>query len=192
MPKPRADAITRWAYGDPATKWAKQIVSGELPAGQLMKLAAKRHLDDKEKHPELWHKDRAAKVLEFFPRCLTVTAGAKAGEPFHLPGFLSFVVGSLFGWYTPSGRLRFREAWLELPKGQVKTPLAAAVGLYLMGWHNIRRAEVYSIAKDRTQANVLFSRCGCAVPHVSPGLRAVAGVVRRGSHPRHGGDGVVC
>jgi phage terminase large subunit-like protein len=72
--------------------------------------------------------------LGFFPACLTVTAGAKAAEPFNLPSYTTFVVGSLFGWYRKeSGRLRFRTSWVEAGKGQIKSPVAAALGLYTMG-----------------------------------------------------------
>lgn len=39
------------------------------------------------------------------------------------------------GWLNATGRLRFRRGWLETGKGQAKSPLMAAIGLYLMGWY---------------------------------------------------------
>jgi phage terminase large subunit-like protein len=58
--------------------------------------------------------------------------------------------------FRADGRLRFREAWIETAKGSVKSPLAAAIGLYTLAFRGIARAECYAIAKDRNQANVLF------------------------------------
>jgi phage terminase large subunit-like protein len=105
----------------------------------------------------VWRADKAVEALEFFPSVLKVTAGALAGEPFNLPSYTTFVVGSLFGWYREvSGRLRYRSAWVEAGKGQIKSPVAAALGLYTLIARDIPRAECYAIAKDRQQANVLF------------------------------------
>lgn len=144
---------------DPTTAWALDVVEGRIVAGELAIRACRRHLDDLEhghKRGLIWKPDMAADALGFFPAMLTVTAGAKAGEPFYLPSYTTFVVGSLFGWHRQDGRLRFRTAWIEAGKGQIKSPLAAAIGLYTLAYRGIPRAECYAIAKDRNQANVLF------------------------------------
>jgi phage terminase large subunit-like protein len=145
---------------DPVTYWAQEVVDGWITSGQYGRLACQRHLDDLKYGHERgleWRPEEARKALGFFPSCLTVTAGAKAGEPFNLPSYTTFVVGSLFGWFRKgSGRLRFRTSWVEAGKGQIKSPVAAALGLYTMGFRGIPRAECYAIAKDRNQANVLF------------------------------------
>lgn len=153
MPTPVAPA-------DPTTAWARDVVEGRIVAGEFAIRACRRHLDDLEKGHErdlVWRPDKAAHALGFFPAMLTVTAGAKAGERFNLPSYTTFVVGSLFGWYRKeSNRLRFRTAWVEAGKGQIKSPVAAAIGLYTLAYRGIPRAECYAIAKDRNQANVLF------------------------------------
>jgi phage terminase large subunit-like protein len=151
---PPADALT-----DPATAWARDVVDGRVVSGDLMRRACERHLRDIVDGPCRglhWRPERAAHALGFFPSVLSVTAGAKVGEPFHLPSYTTFVVGALFGWMRDTGRRRFRHAWLELGKGQIKSPMMAAIGLYIMGYCGIARSEVYAIAKDRNQANVLF------------------------------------
>ena len=145
--------------GDPVTAWALDVVEGRIVSGDLAIRASRRHLDDLEnghKRGLIWNSDAAAKALRFFPAMLTVTAGAKAGERFNLPSYTTFVVGSLFGWHQQDGRLRFRTAWVEAGKGQIKSPVAAAIGLYTLAFRGIPRAECYAIAKDRNQANVLF------------------------------------
>ena len=114
---------------DPATAWVRDVVEGRIVSGELAIRACRRHLDDLERGHErglIWKPEAAAKALRFFPAMLTVTAGAKAGERFNLPSYTAFVVGSLFGWHRADGRLRFRTAWVEAGKGQIKSPVAAA------------------------------------------------------------------
>lgn len=144
---------------DPATRWAHEVVAGRIVAGELVRLAAERHLRDlRDGARRGLHFDVASaqRVLGFLPALLTVTAGSAAGQPFRPLPWHEFVAGSLFGWKTESGRLRFRRAWLETGKGQAKSPLMAAIGLYMMGWYGVPRSEVYSIGQDRATASVLF------------------------------------
>ncbi len=87
---------------------------------------------------------------------LSITAGPKAGQPFDLLPWHLFSVGSLFGWLTSSGRLRFRSGWLETGKGQAKSPVMGGIGIYMTGYYGVPRAEAYSIGQDKATANVLF------------------------------------
>lgn len=144
---------------DPTTQWALDVVAGRIISGELGKFAAERHLRDLKDGAARglrFDEEAAARALGFFPAVLTVTAGALEGKPFLPLPWHRFVIGSLFGWKKESGRLRFRQAWLETGKGQAKSPLMAAIGLYMMGWHGVQRSEVYAIGQDRATANVLF------------------------------------
>jgi phage terminase large subunit-like protein len=156
---------------DPTTAWARDVVSGKVTAGELVRYAADRHLrdlKDGQKRGLFWRPEKAAHALGFFPAVLSITAGASAGQPFNLLPWHVFAVGSLFGWRKDSGRMRFRAGWLETGKGQAKSPLMAAIGLDLMGYYGIQRSEVYSIGQDRATANVLFkdavAMCRAPIP----------------------------
>ena len=120
-----------------------------------------------------WRPDAAAHALGFLPAVLAVTDGPSAGQPFHPLAWHTFVVGSIFGWRTATDRLRFRSAWLETGKGQAKSPLMAAIGLYIMGWFEIPRAQVYALGNDKATANVLFrdaaAMCRADIPDQDEG-----------------------
>jgi phage terminase large subunit-like protein len=155
----------------PTTQWADDVVKGRIVAGELARAAAERHLRDRTDGPSRglhWDEASAVRAQRFFPSVLSITAGASVGKPFELLPWHLFSVGSLFGWHKESGRLRFRQAWLETGKGQAKSPLMAAIGLYLMGWYGIARSEVYAIGQDRATANVLFkdavAMCRAPIP----------------------------
>lgn len=156
---------------DPTTRWCEDVVAGRIISGELGILAAERHLRDQVDGPARgihWAPERAMRAIGFFPACLSITAGAMVGKKFELLPWHKFMVGQLFGWHRDSGRLRFRSAWAETGKGQAKSPLMAGIGLYMMGYHGIRRAEGYAIGQDRRTANVLFqdavAMCRAPIP----------------------------
>lgn len=156
---------------DPTTTWARSVVAGKVVAGELVASAAERHLRDLKDGKARglhWRPEFAERAFGFFPAVLSITEGAKEGKPFDLLPWHTFCVGSLFGWRKDSGRMRFRSGWLETGKGQAKSPLMAAIGLYMGGWYGIRRAKVYSIGQDRNTANVLFkdavAMCRAPIP----------------------------
>lgn len=147
------------------------MIRGQIIAGELVCHAAERHLRDLRDGGQrglFWLPDKATHAIGFFPAVLTISEGAKAGAPFDLLPWTMFCVGSLFGWRRADGRLRFNSSWWETGKGQAKSPAMAAVGLYLMGYYGIARAEVYAIAWEKDQANVLFkdavAMCRAPIP----------------------------
>lgn len=159
------------AAADPVTAWAQAAVRGDFVVGDLVRLAAERHLRDlrdAESRGYFWRPDLAQQVLDFFPSVFTITDGPAAGKPFHLIPYQTFCAGSLMGWVNADGRWRFRSAWIETGKGQAKSPLMAGLGLYAMGWCGFPRSQVYSIAANKQTANVLFkdatAMCRAQIP----------------------------
>lgn len=170
-PREQQTATSARFPNDPTTAWAHDVVEGRIIAGELVRYAAERHLRDLKdgaRRGLYWRPERAAHAIGFFPAVLSITAGAKAGEPFHLLPWHVFGVGSLFGWRKESGRMRFRSAWWETGKGQAKSPMMAGVGIYMGGYYGIPRSEIYSIGQDRATANVLFkdavAMCRAPIP----------------------------
>lgn len=144
---------------DPATEYALKVVDGKIVAGEFVRETCKRHLRDLDqgsKRGLSFDADKAKYHCGFFPAVLTVTEGVAAGKPFNLLAWHEFVVASLFGWRDSENNRRFRMAWLETGKGQAKSPLMAGIGLNMLGFAGKKRSEVYAIAGDRDQANVLF------------------------------------
>lgn len=166
------------------------MVSGKIVSGEFVRAAAQRHLTDLVEGPKrglVWSAADAQRAIDFFPSVLSVTAGMKAGQPFHLLGWMLFCAGNLFGWHSASGRLRFRHGWIETGKGQAKSPFMAATGIYMAGFRGVPRAEAYAIAWDKDQANVPFkdavAMCRADVPGHDEGetLESLGHAVIRGT-----------
>lgn len=147
------------ALTDQTTQYARDVTEGKIVAGEFVRHQCARHLRDLETGSERglqWDVAQAERAIRFFPAVLSITEGAKEGEPFTLLPWHLFVVGSIFGWRTSAGFIRFRFVWLETGKGQAKSPLMAAVGIYLAGFYGRRRAEVYCIGQTKDTARVMF------------------------------------
>lgn len=98
------------------------------------------------------HADYAVNFIE----CLSHTKGKWAGEPFKLIDWQEQIIRDLFGTLKPNGYRQFNTAYIEIPKKQGKSELAAAVALLLTCGDGEERAEVYGCAADRQQATIVF------------------------------------
>ena len=128
-------------------------------AGPLVRRACDRHLRDLVEGPTRglrWVPDDAEIVFEFFERVLTLTEGEHADQPFRLQPWQQFIIGSIFGWKGRDGFRRFRTAYIEVAKGNGKSPMAAGIGLYALVADGEPGAEVYSAAVTVDQAKILF------------------------------------
>lgn len=160
------------ASTDPTTAYAESVLRGATVAGPHVRAACKRHIDDMAHGHERglrFDRERAQHALGFFPDVLRLAGGQFEGQPFKLQPPQEFIVGSLFGWLRDDGTRRFRLGYVEAGKGSGKSPTLAGIGLYGMVADNEPRAEVYSAASKKDQAQILF-RDAVAMVDQSPAL----------------------
>lgn len=136
------------------------VVEGRIVAGKLVRLACQRHLRDLVSGQErglVFDPAAADHALEFFPTFLRLAEGEFDDRPFVLAPAQVFIVGSLFGWLGPDGTRRFRTAYIEMGKGNGKTPLCAGIGLYGMVADGESAAQIFAAAVTREEAGILFA-----------------------------------
>jgi phage terminase large subunit-like protein len=98
----------------------------------------------------------SADYAVMFIENLCHTKGTWAGKPFELIDWQEQIIRDLFGTLKPNGYRQFNTAYIEIPKKQGKSELAAAVALLLTCGDGEERAEVYGCAADRQQAAIVF------------------------------------
>ncbi|MEM4167529.1 MAG: terminase TerL endonuclease subunit [Candidatus Caldarchaeum sp.] len=102
--------------------------------------------------------DAAERVRKFFREFLRHSKGKWAGQQFELLDWQwTDIVLPLFGWKRADGTRRFRRAYIEIPKKNGKSTLAAAIGLYMLVADGEAGAEVYSLGFDREQASIVHN-----------------------------------
>ena len=98
----------------------------------------------------------AADFAVAFIENLCHTKGTWAGKPFKLLEWQEQIIRDLFGILKSNGYRQFNTAYVEIPKKNGKSELAAAVALLLTCGDGEERAEVYGCAADRQQASIVF------------------------------------
>ncbi|KZY05261.1 terminase [Sulfitobacter sp. HI0040] len=168
---------------DPVTAYAKAVEHGEIVAGPHVRDAAKRHLDDMVTGHERGIYFDAEAADRFFRFCSTVlrlSEGQFDGVPFNLQPSQQFICGSLFGWKVEkTGKRRFRRAYIEQGKGNGKSPMVGAIGLYGMVSDGEAGAQIYAAGATKEQAGILFTDAVKMV-NQSPSLDKV---IRRSGGP---------
>ena len=97
-----------------------------------------------------------ADIAVGFIEHLCHTKGTWNGRKFSLLPWQEQIIRDLFGIIKPNGYRQFNTAYIEIPKKNGKSELAAAVALFLTCGDFEERAEVYGCAADRQQASIVF------------------------------------
>ena len=106
--------------------------------------------------PSSHYDKQKADYAVVFIQCLRHTKGIWAGKPFTLLPWQEQIIRDVFGVVKQNGYRQFNTAYVEIPKKNEKSELAAAVALLLCCEDHEERAEVYGCAADRQQASIVF------------------------------------
>lgn len=160
---------------DVVTKYAKEIVEGQIIAGQKVILACKRHLNDLNRQntddfPYVWDYEKAEKVFKFFG-FLKHVEGEFAGQIIKLADFQAFIIGSIFGWvHKDTRKRRFRKSYVQVARKAGKSLMEGGTGLYMQTGDGEYGAQIFSAATKREQAQLVYNIAKNMV-YQSPELR---------------------
>jgi phage terminase large subunit-like protein len=131
-------------------------------AGELVRTEGGKYYFDSGLYYSVGAADHAVNFIETF--CSHVK-GRWAGQPFILQPWQDVIIRSLFGWKRGDGTRRYRTAYIEIPRKNGKSMMAAAIALYLLIADGEQGGEVYCAASTREQASIIH--------------RMAAGMIRR-------------
>lgn len=168
--------------------YARDVVEGRVVAGELVRLACLRHLQDLETGEARglrFDESEAGWTIRFFPSVLRHYKGewgprqGQPGKPVVLLPWEEFVVGSVFGWMRRNPDeaheirwiRRFTRVYVEVGKKNGKDLLAAGCGIRVAFFDDEPGAEVYCIATKRDQARLTWNDMDTLVAK-SPALLA--------------------
>lgn len=103
-----------------------------------------------------WNRQAAQRAVSFFERMLVHCDGEWAGQPFTLLAWERNLISTLFGDLNDDGTRRYRTAYVEIPRKNGKSELAAGIALYLLTSDNEPGAQVYGAAGDADQASIIY------------------------------------
>ena len=98
-----------------------------------------------------------AEKVKTFCESLVYSTGKWQGKPFRLMEWQwEQVIKPLFGTVREDGLRQYRFAYIEIPKKNGKTELAAALALYMLCADGEGAPQVFSAACDRKQASLIY------------------------------------
>lgn len=165
-----------------AEAYARQVISGKIPACKWVKLACQRHLDEVKlskaaDFPYYFDPAKAERVAKFL-QLLPHTKGkwASKRELIKLEGWQLFSVCIPFGWLRKKDETRrYRTILIFVPRKNGKSIIGGGVGLYMFTADGEFGAEVYSGATTEKQAWEVFRPAKLMVDR-TPELREHFGV----------------
>lgn len=146
---------------DRVTKYAKEIINGEIKAGDLTIKACERHLNDlersgTEKFPYEFDVDKSNKIIDF-AETLVIGEGMEK-KPMVLKGFQYFIFGSLHGWvHKDTGFRRFRNSYIQIGRQQGKSILNGVLGLFYGNFDGYNYGQIYTTAVKQQQARIVLN-----------------------------------
>lgn len=123
---------------------------------EVIAVAKKGYTPTKFMAKDSFYDEDTADFAVMFIESLCHTKGTWAGKPFKLLSWQEQIIRDIFGTLKPNGYRQFNTAYIEVPKKNGKSELAAAVALLLCCGDEEQRAEIYGCAADRGQATIVF------------------------------------
>ena len=140
-------------------RYAQDVIDGKIVAGELVKLACKRFIDDLER-PDL--EFRAEIVDRFITFCslLKHFKGKSANEKFILENWQQFIAANIIGfYYKNTDDRKYTNSLICVSRKQGKTALAALFCLWFLIGDGESGAEVDLAANSRQQAQIAYEFC---------------------------------
>ena len=126
----------------------------------------------------MYDQRRADFAVGFFHKYLSHTTAEWNGKSFTLLPWQEQIVRDLFGIINKeTGYRQFKTAYIEIPKKNGKSELAAGIALYMLLADGEAGAEVYSCAYDTNQAMIVFNTA-CEMVNRCADFRKITHIVK--------------
>ena len=123
----------------------------------------------------MYSADHAQYACDFI-ECLTHSDGQFSGKPFTLFPWQKAVIDPFYGELRPDARRQYQYLYLEIPKKNGKSELAAALGVFHTYGDGELNGEVYICAADRENAGIVFN-AALTMVRASPELSARSRII---------------
>lgn len=145
---------------DRVTRYARDVVAGKVVAGELHKLACKRHLDDLKRQntkefPYYFNPAKAEEIISY-AETLTIAEGTEP-KAVKLLDSQAFDLGCTFGWYKQKNdKRRFRRRYKSEARQNGKTFENGIIGTYIAGFGGYNFGKLFTVATKKRQARLAW------------------------------------
>ena len=148
-------------YDAAAWGYAQDVVEGKIPACEYVKKQCENALDRLTQFkagdcPYTYDSARGTRPAIFAKLSCRHLKGPLAGAAIEFKPWQLFLVTQVYGWVDEVGNRIVRTVYFEVPRKNGKSTIMSVLGIYHLGFDGEIGAEVYSAAKTRDQARIVF------------------------------------
>ncbi|EJS15358.1 terminase large subunit [Bacillus mycoides] len=155
-----------------ADKYANNVMRNKKKYPKSIILAVERYKKWKKRKDIWFDVDRANEMLDFVQSFIRHVKGPLAGQLMELELWEMFVFANMYGWYHKNEKGKtvrvIRESYVQLPKKNGKTIIAAGALLYAMYGELELGADCYCAASDYEQAQNAAEPIAQAIENSEP------------------------
>lgn len=150
-------------------QYAEGVRNGHIPACTRLRQAVDRYVNDLNNPLYRFDTGAVERFIAFATLCPHVK-GPLRGQPIHLAPWQQFALANILGFKdAATGRRKYRSAYIQVPRKNAKSTLAAILANYFLvmepGQH-----DIYTAAVSRDQARIVFDDAR-QMSLISPALR---------------------
>jgi len=154
-----------------AAQYGRDVLTGKIVTGELVKLAVQRHDNDLKTASTrglFFCEESASRALRLFSY-LKHSKGEWAGTAIHLEPWQCWIIACVFGWkHEETGKRRFQTVYEEIARKNGKTTKLAGIGCYGLTKDDEGGPEIYAAATKRDQAKILFDEASRMIKRSAP------------------------
>ncbi|WP_260850004.1 terminase TerL endonuclease subunit [Leuconostoc mesenteroides] len=126
-----ADVIQKYGANEPSIEYCLKVLNGEIIAGEKIKFAVQRHMNDLQKTIQsetfqyVYKPKLVTKILKFS----SLLKDVSTGENFKLVSFQKFILSQLMGWWHVDGTVKYKYSYISMGRSQGKSQV---LSVYLM------------------------------------------------------------
>ncbi|MDP1455633.1 terminase large subunit [Bacillus wiedmannii] len=155
-----------------ADKYANNVMRNKKKYPKSIILAVERYKKWKKRKDIWFDVDRANEMLDFVQSFIRHVKGPLAGQLMELELWEIFIFANMYGWYHKNEKGKtvrvIRESYVQVPKKNGKTIIAAGALLYAMYGELELGADCYCAASDYEQAQNAAEPIAQAIENSEP------------------------
>ena len=149
-------------------KYAEDVLSEKIVAGEYIKLACKRYLSFFDREDMFFDTKAVDKATNFIQKLRHFT-GSHNGKNFILSDWQYWIICSIFGFKWKEKKTRVtRTAFIQVGRKNGKSSLLAAISLYCLIADGEANAQVIFAANSAKQAQLCFSMASTFLSGLDP------------------------
>lgn len=126
-----SDVIEKYGANEPSIEYCLKVLNGEIIAGEKIKFAVKRNMEDLKRTIQSGNYEYVykPKLVEKIIKFSSLLKDVSTGENFELVSFQKFILSQLVGWWNIDGTVKYKYSYISMGRSQGKSQV---LSVYLM------------------------------------------------------------